>query len=238
MRQVGDHVSLAQELASGARKDVGGRIRRVPLRDDVVVGHVLQPEPRRDEVGRLRIARPALRVHGIEQAIARELRMKDKPDESALQPVVDRKRKRFGHIRVHVRLVARVDQVKETARVVGEAAAVGKIPHVADSSPAGRRHVLIGGTNPASVRQTHEIRDLDRQAAFLDRGWNRIAGDLGCARTRGHDRDERHDDSQRLSAHGTLPELQVCLPASRHLRFQSTTGGILHLYFSIEKDVE
>ena len=83
MRQVGDHVGRAQELAPGARKHVGGGIRRAPLRDDVVVGHVLQSVPGRNEVGLRRIARPVLRMHGVEQAVSRELRMEDERDESA-----------------------------------------------------------------------------------------------------------------------------------------------------------
>ena len=203
MRQVGDHVGGTQELASGARKHVGGRIRRAPFRDDVVVGHVLQPVPGRDEVGRRRIARPMLRMHGVEEAISRELRMKDKCDESATQPVVDRKRKRVRHIRVHVRLIVRIDPVQETARVVGETTAVGKVPHVVHPSPAGGFHVLVGGANPAGVRQARQLHDLDRQAAFLDWGRNRVAGDLGRYRACGHDCQQRHDDLQLLFAHGT-----------------------------------
>src|SRR5687767_15616116 len=42
------------------------------------------------------------------------------------QPVVDRKRERRGNVRVHRRLVVAVEQVKDPARVVREAAAVGQ----------------------------------------------------------------------------------------------------------------
>ena len=203
MRQVGDHVGRAQELTPGARKHVGGRIRRVPFRDDVVVGHVLQSVPGRDEVGRRRIARSMLRVHGVEQAVSRELRMKDKRDESAREPVVDAQWKRLRQVRVHVRLIVRIDPIQETARVVGETTAVGKVPHVVDPSPAGRLHVLVGGANPAGVRQARQFHDLDRQAAFLDWGRNRVAGDLRRYRACGHDCEQRHDDLQLLSAHGT-----------------------------------
>ena len=170
MRQVGDHVGRAQELTPGARKHIGGRIRRAPLRDDVVVGHVLQSVPGRDEVGLCRIARPALGVNRVELAVARELRMKDKRDKSAREPVVDRKRKRLRHIQVHVRLSLRVDQIQEPAQVVGKTTAVGKVPHVVDPSPAGRLHVLVGGANTAGVGQARQFHDFDRQATFLEFG--------------------------------------------------------------------
>ena len=100
MREVRDDVRLAKQLAPRALERVGRGVGGVPLGDDVVVGHVLQREPGRDEVGRLRIARAALGVHGVEQAVPRELRMKGEPDESALQPVVDRMRKRSRDVRI------------------------------------------------------------------------------------------------------------------------------------------
>ena len=106
MNQVGHHVGSAQELTSGACKHAGGRIRCAPLHEDVVVGHVLQAVPGRDEVGRRGIAGRMLGMRGVEQAVSRELRMKDKRDESGAQPVVDAKRKRVRQIRVRVRLVA------------------------------------------------------------------------------------------------------------------------------------
>src|SRR5205085_8259994 len=51
-------------------------------------------------------------------SVAGKIRMERKSDESALQPVVDRKRKGGGDVRVHGRLVAAVEQVQESARVV------------------------------------------------------------------------------------------------------------------------
>ncbi len=145
MRQVGDHVGGAQELTSCARKHVGGRIRRAPLRDDVVVGHVLQAVAGWNEVGLRRVVRAVLRMHGVEQAVLRELRMEDECDEPAREPVIDRARKRLRQICVHVGTIARIDPVQQTAQVVGEAAAVGKVPHVVHPRPPGRLHVLIGG---------------------------------------------------------------------------------------------
>jgi hypothetical protein len=133
-------------------------------------------------------------MHGIEQAVARELRMKDKRDESAREPVVDAQWKRLRQIGVHVGLIVRIDPIQEPARVVGKTTAVGKIPHVVDPSPAGRLHVLIGRANPAGVRQARQLHDLDRQATFLDSVRNRFAGDLRRYRACGHDCQQRHDD--------------------------------------------
>ena len=164
----------AQQLAPGALEGVGGRVGRVPLGDDVVVGHVGRREARRDEVGRRRVAHRALAVHRVEQAVPRELRMEGEADEPALQPVVDGERERRGDVGIHRRLIVAIEQVQEAARVVGEAAAVRQIADVADARPAGRRHVLIGRDAAARVGQAHDIADLDHQAAFLDRRRNRV----------------------------------------------------------------
>ena len=103
--QVLHDVSFAKQLSSCSREHVSGGIGGVPFRDDVVIGHILQREAGRDEVRRPRIARPTLGMHGVEQAIPGEFRMKHESDESALEPVVDGKREYFGNVRVHVRLV-------------------------------------------------------------------------------------------------------------------------------------
>ncbi len=87
--QVLHDVSFAKQLSSRSREHVSGRIGGVPFRDDVVIGHILQREAGWDEVRRLGIARPALGMHGVEQAIPGEFRMKHESDESALEPVVD-----------------------------------------------------------------------------------------------------------------------------------------------------
>ena len=177
MRQVGDNVGRAQQLTPGARKRVGGRIRRAPLRDDVVVGHVLQAVAGRNEVGLRRIARAVLRMHGVEQAVLRELRMEDESDEPAREPVIDRAWKRLRQICVHVGPIARIDPVQKTARVVGEAAAVGKVPHVVDARPAGRLYVLIGRAYPAGVGQARQLHDLDRDSALHNAFGNRVFRD-------------------------------------------------------------
>ena len=183
--QVLHDVSFAKQLSSCPREHASGGIGRVPFRDDVVIGHVLQREARRDEVRRPGIARSTLGMHGVEQAIPGELRMKHESDESALESVVDRMGKCFGNIRIHVRLILAVDQVEEATRVVGEAPAVGRIAHIADARPPRRRHVLIGGTNAPRVWKAHEILHLDEDAAFHNRHRNRVARDLRFERTCG-----------------------------------------------------
>ncbi len=89
MGQVRDDVGLAQEFAPRALERVGRRVGRVPLRDDVVIGHVLQAVADRDEVGCFRIPRPVLAMHGVEQAVRREFRVKDEADEAAFQALID-----------------------------------------------------------------------------------------------------------------------------------------------------
>ena len=151
------------------------RVGRVPLGDHVVIRHVGRRVAGRNEVGLLRIARSALRVHGVEQSVARELGVKGEADESALETVVDRHRKRRGHVGVDARRVAPVEQVQKAARVVGEAAAVRQIAHEADARPAGGRHVLIERAQAAGIRQPHEIANLARRVRVF-----RSAREAGC----------------------------------------------------------
>src|SRR5205085_11235547 len=108
-------------------------------------------------------------------SVAGKIRMERKSDESALQPVVDRKRKGGGDVRVHGRLVAAVEQVQESARVVGEPAAVGKIADVIDPCPAGRHDVLVGRTQLARIGQPRDILDFDRETTLRDRRRQRSA---------------------------------------------------------------
>ena len=96
VRQVLHDVRLAEQFAARSCKDCSGRTARVPLGDDVVVGHILQREARRDEIRRLRIARRLFRVHGVKQPVGGEFGMKDEADEPALEPVVDGVRKCLG----------------------------------------------------------------------------------------------------------------------------------------------
>jgi hypothetical protein len=205
MRKVRYHVGRTQELTSGARKHVGGGIRRVPLREDVVVGHVLQSVPGRNEIGLRRVVRPVLRVHRVEQAVPRELRMKDERDEPAAQPVVDRARKSLRHVRIHLWLIFRIDQVQEAARVVGETAPVRKVPHVVHPRPAGRLHVLIGGPQPAGVGQARQFHDLDRNSALHNGFGNRVARDrLGGGVDR-LNRKKRDDSDPHSGSHERPP---------------------------------
>jgi hypothetical protein len=195
--QILNDVSFAQQLSSCSREKVGGRIRGVPFRDDVVVGHILQREAGRDEVGSPGVVRPALGMHGVEQAIAREFGMKREADESALEPVVDGVRKYFGHVHVHVRLVPVVDPVEKSARVVCETPAVWQIPHIADARPPGRRHVLIGGPNAPRVRKAHQVLHLDRDATLHNRRRNRVTRDLRVERAGGSGCQHQNGDKPR-----------------------------------------
>src|SRR5206468_9753806 len=122
-----------------------------------------------NEIGRLRIAGGSLGVHGVEQAVSRELGVKDEADESALQPVVDGLRKRGADVCVHLRRGVRADYVEESAGIVREAAAVRQIAHEADARPARGRNVLIERTYAARIGKAYEIADLDRKPAFHDR---------------------------------------------------------------------
>ena len=150
----------AEQFAPGAVEGVRRGIRGVPLGNDVVVVHVRRREPRRDEVRSRGIAHRALGVHRVEQPVPREFRVKVEADEPALQPVVDGKREGGTDVRIHGRLIVAIEEVQEAARVVGEPAAVRKIADEADARPAGRHHVLIGGAQPARIRQPHDIPDL------------------------------------------------------------------------------
>ena len=188
MREICDDVGFTKEFSPCSLENVGSRVGCMPLRDDVVVGHVFQREPGRDEVGRLGIAGTALSVHCVEQAVSRELRMKDEADESTLQPVIDGIRKHRCDVCINLKLVVRTDQIEEAARIIGKAAAIGKIAHKAHTRPACRRHVLIGGTNPARVRKAHQVLNLDRQTAFRNRRRNWVTRDLRLTRARGPDR--------------------------------------------------
>ena len=64
VRERGDDVRDAEQLAPGALEGVGGGVRRVPLGDDVVVGHVgrVNPGGMKFGVAGLPIARSACTV--------------------------------------------------------------------------------------------------------------------------------------------------------------------------------
>ena len=132
--------------------------------------------------------------------------MKGESDESALEPVVDRVRKQRGDVRVDLRLVVRVDDVEQAARIVDEAAAIGQIAHEADTRPARGRHVLIHGAHPARIRKAHEILDLDLQSAFRDRRRNRIARGLR-RNDHGAQRDRQPEEQWHQLAHADLPAI-------------------------------
>ena len=91
MREVRDDVRRrAAARAACPRTTFAAGLRRVPLGDDVVVGHVLRPRnPGGMKSGVLGLPGAALGVHGVEQAVARELGMEGEADEAALEPVVD-----------------------------------------------------------------------------------------------------------------------------------------------------
>src|SRR5262249_18947943 len=158
-------------------------------------------ETRRDEVGGLWIARTALGMHGVEQAVACELRMKREPDEATLQPAVDGQRKQLAQVGIHLRLVVGVDEIEEAALIVGEATAIRQIAHKLYARPSRWRYILIGGAYPARIRKPHDIFDLDLYSALDDRIGNWIGGDLRCDRFQGADRQQESDDEPDCVAH-------------------------------------
>ena len=74
-------------------------------------------------------------MHGVEQTVLREFRVKHESDEAALEPVVYAVGKNLTDVRIYVRLIALIEQIQETARIVREPAAVGQITHVAHARP-------------------------------------------------------------------------------------------------------
>ena len=146
VRQVHHDVRPAIELAPGPFEHVRGGILRPPLGDHVVVRDVLHRVARRNEVERRRVAHRALAVHGVKEAVLRELGMEVEPDEAALQPVVDRVGKEVREVEVDSGLVVLVEQIEESARVVREAATVGQVADELHARPPGRVDVLIERT--------------------------------------------------------------------------------------------
>src|SRR5262249_43029986 len=136
MRQVGDNMRLAKQLAPCTLKCVGGGIGRVPFSNDVVIGDVLQAVADRNEVGFLWIAGPALSVHSIEEAVLRKFGMKDKSDETAFEAVVNAVGKSFGDIGVYMGAGVLINQIKKAAGIICGAAAVKKFAHLACPPPS------------------------------------------------------------------------------------------------------
>jgi hypothetical protein len=134
-------------------------------------------------------------VDGVEQPVTRELRVKGESDEPALQTVVDGKREGRADVGIDRGLIGVIEQVQETARVVGEPAAVWKIAHEAHARPARRRDVLVGRTEPARIRQPNDVLDLNAEPTFDDRIRDRIR-DLRVNRDAGEERHERNDDGR------------------------------------------
>jgi hypothetical protein len=190
-------VSGTEKFAPRPLEDIGGGIGGVPFGDDVVIGNVFQPVADGDEVGSFRISRAGLGVDRVEEAVGGEFRVKDEADEAAFQAIIDTVGEGGGDVRIYVRLVVGVDQIEKSARVVGEAAAIGEIADVADAGPAGRTQVLVGGTKPAGVGQADQILDLNRNTALDDRFRNRIAGDLSRGRANEAQGQNREDAGNR-----------------------------------------
>src|SRR5262249_18176243 len=84
-------------------------------------------------------------------------------------------RKHLREIRINVRLIAGIQYIHKAARIVDEAAAVGKIAHKLDPRPACRRYILICSKLPARVRKAQHIFDLDCQPPLFDRSRDRIS---------------------------------------------------------------
>ena len=116
----------AEQLAPGACERVGGRVRRVPLGDDVVIGTSAGVNPGGTKFGVAGVARRRARCGPCRRTRSSRTRVEVEANEAALEPVVDRQRERCGDVRVDGRRVAAIDQVQEPAPIVGEAAAVGR----------------------------------------------------------------------------------------------------------------
>ena len=208
--QVLDDVRHPQQLAPGALEPVRRWRRRPPLRDHVVMGDVGRREPRRNEVGRLRIAGGTLAVHRVEEAVGRELGMEGEADEPALEPGVDRVREHRPDVGVDGRRGA-VEPVEEPARVVHEPAPVGKIAHVADPGPAGRVGVLVRRPQAAGVGQPGEVGNPHRQAALLDRR-HRWTGQLRGDHAGGGQGRHGDGDRQRPRPHHAFTICGISVP--------------------------
>src|SRR5882762_1244627 len=197
MSQVGDDVGLAKHLAPRALERIGCRVRCVPLRDDVVIGYVFQTVPDRNEIRYFRIPRASLAMDRVEEAVLRKFRVKDKADEAAFQPVIDQVGEGGGDIRVHMGLIVRVDQIQQSSRVVGEAAAIGEIAYVTHTSPSSGLNVLIGGMKFARIEQAHEVFDLHGEPALHNGFRNGVAGNRRIRRAdrpNGEKRDNAEQD--------------------------------------------
>jgi hypothetical protein len=191
MARIGHDMRYTQQLAARARERAGRGVSGMPLRDDVVIGHVRWAEPRRNEIRRGRIARGTLEVHGVKQTVARELGMEIETDEAALEPRVVRERKHGADIRINGRPIA-IDAIEKAARVVGEAAAVRQLTNETHACPPGRRYVLVDGPQATRLGQPHHVRDLDHETVFVD-GLRQWVRNLGVRATRaGQSQDPRH----------------------------------------------
>ena len=201
MREVLHHVGHPQELAAGAAERVRFGVVRAPLRDHVVVRALLRREPRRHEVGRLRVTGGALAVHRVEEPVAGKLGMEGEADEAALEPTVNGVRERRGHVGVHRDLAAR-DQIEIAAGVVRETPAVRHIAYVAHACPTGRIHVLVRGQPAARLRQPYDVYDPHLEAALLH-GRRQRVGDERLRRGGGCHADggggERRPDAHAIS---------------------------------------
>ena len=150
-------------------------------------------EPRRNEVRRRGIPRRPLDMRRVEQSDLRKFRVELETDEPTLQAAVEAEREGGRDVGIQGGPVVAVEQVQETARVVGEAPAVRKVADVADARPPGS--VLIGRVQPACIRQARDLPDLDAQSTFDYRLRNRIA-DLRVHRAGGPESQDYQDDER------------------------------------------
>jgi len=89
-----------------------------------VIGYVFQTVPDRNETGYSDSG--LARYDRVEEPCLRKFRVKDKADEAAFQPVIDN----WGSGATSAYtwgLIVRVEQIQQSSRVVGEAAAIGEI---------------------------------------------------------------------------------------------------------------
>jgi hypothetical protein len=79
--------------------------------DHVVVSHVGDGEPRRNEMGLRRVALRTFGVNRVEQPVLRELRVEVEADEAALEAVIDGMWKGRRHVGINIWLAAVDEQV-------------------------------------------------------------------------------------------------------------------------------
>ncbi len=123
-------------------------------------------------------------MHRVEKPVLREFRVERKTDEPTLQAAIDAPGEGRRDVGIHGGRFVAIEQVQESARVIGEAPAIGEVADEADARPPGS--VLIGRVQPACIRQVRDVPDPDAQPSIDDEIHDRIT-DLRVHRTGSRD---------------------------------------------------